>query len=216
MKRQEAKTISPEVAAELVKLVQDGKTPFEISQALPNIPQFSWQLRKIRASLRNSLTSPERSRRTYPYSDDEWQHVVELYAKGLSVRGIAAEVNRPIQGIQNRLNNHNMLANPSTPLHPRRPWTDAEHAILQPYIHNRVQNFAELRSVLNRSTSSISTKLSKLRAKENVTEGLRSKNWTEAEVGFLQSKIDQLTRTRMLTLFVNLRKGLVVRIKLLI
>ena len=191
LKRQESKTISPKVTAELVKLVQAGKTPFEISQALPNIPQFAWHIRKVRASLRNYPTSPGCSRQTYPYSDDEWQHVLELHAKGLSVPEIAAAVNRSIQGIQNRLNAHNILANPSTPLHPKRPWTDAEHAVLEPYIHNRVQNFAELRSVLNRSTSSIATKLSTLRARHNVTEGLRSKNWTEAEVGLLQSKIDQ-------------------------
>ena len=190
LKRQEARTVSPEVAAELVKLVRAGKTRFEISQALPNVPQLTWHLRKIRASFPNALTLPGRSKQTYQYSDDEWQHVLELHQAGLSVPEIAAAVNRSIPGIQRKLNTHNMLANQSVPLFSRRIWTEAELAVLKPYIHNRVLNLAEL-SVLNRSTGSIATKLSRLRARDNVTEGLRSRNWTEAEVGLLQSKIDR-------------------------
>ena len=190
LRKQEAKSLSTETAAVLAKLVRDDKTPYEIRQALPDVPSLSWHVHKIRMQIRDVTTPPTKSRPLYSYSEDEWQHVLKLHAQGMTTAQISAVVNRSPGGIAVKLRANNMTENKLPRMN--KTWTDAEQDSLKPYIHRRIPNISELASALtNRTVHAIITKISSLRAEHNVALGLKGKRWTEAEVRIIQSDIDE-------------------------
>ena len=111
--------------------------------------------------IRDVTTPPTKSRPLYSYSEDEWQHVLELHAQGMTTAQISAVVNRSPGGIAVKLRANNMTETKSPRMN--KTWTDAEQDLLKPYIHRRVPNISELASALtNRTVHAIITKISSL------------------------------------------------------
>ena len=189
-KTHEAKTLTPETAARLAQLVRDDKTPYEIRQVLPDVPSLSWNIQKLRMSLRDDTSSSESARQSFKYSDDEWQHILELHALGNSNSQIAAAVNRSPLGIARVLRGNNVIAN-KPKSRSSGSWTKLECAVLEPYIHRRVINYAEIEKLLdNRTANAISSKIAKLRKEHNVVLGLERTKWSEAELALLENEIE--------------------------
>lgn len=190
LKRQEARTLSADAKALLVKLIQDDKPPHEMKQALSNVPHLAWHIKRLRGHRRVDRTSLEKSRHSYAYSGDEWQHILELHAQGLSSAQLSAVVNRSPRGIAAKLAASNVVANKS--IVNSKPWTQAECAVLQPHIHRRVINFAEIAIALpDRTTASVVSKLSRLRAKHDVALALKGNSWNEADLKLIRSEVDE-------------------------
>jgi len=71
-------------------------------------------------------------------------------------------------------------------------WTEAEYAVIEPFINRRILNHAELVKALpGRSYSAILGKIRSMRVKHNVTFGLEKKKWSEDELKALLSEIDE-------------------------